>query len=78
MNRTIRDFAVGCEVAPAQLLDDPETDAYRTYDRLTRFVEQTKQYYMNRAAQQCLEICSNSESGAQAADRIREQFGIDV
>lgn len=76
MNRTIKDFAIQCGVAPAQALNDPETDGYRTYDNLTQFIEQTKQYYMNRAAQQCLDLCAQATSGDQAAQFIREQFGI--
>lgn len=76
MNRTIKQFAIDCGVAPAQTLNDPETDAYRTYDNLTEFVEQTKQYYMNRAAKQCLDLCQGASDGDQVAQRIRAHFGI--
>lgn len=76
MNRTIKDFAIQCNVAPAAALDDPETDGYQTYDNLTRFIEQTKQYYTNRAVQQCLDLCGQATSGDHAARLIREQFGI--
>jgi predicted DNA-binding protein len=76
MNRTIKQFAIDCQVASAEQLNDPETDGYRTYDGLTQFVEQTKQYYMNRAVQQCLDICDSSGLAVDAAQRIREQFGI--
>ena len=76
MNRTIKQFAIDCGVAPAPILNDPETDGYRTYDNLTQFIEQTKQYYMNRAARQCLDLCHDAQSGAEAAERISQHFGI--
>lgn len=77
MNRTIKQFALDCHVATPGQLNDPETDAYRTYDNLTQFIEQTKQYYMNRAVRQCLDLVEQSESGSQARDLIRKHFGID-
>lgn len=76
MNRTIKQFAIDCGVAPAPILNDPETDGYRTYDNLTQFIEQTKQYYMNRAARQCLDLVQHSANAQDAAALIRQHFGI--
>jgi len=77
VNRTIKQFAIDCQVVPPAALEDPEGhDAYRTYDNLTQFVERTKQYYMNRAARQCLALVEQSENGNDAQELIRQHFGI--
>ncbi len=81
MNRTIKQFAIENEICPAAALEDPEGyDGYVYYDNLTHFVEQTKQYYMNRAAKECIEICEklNQTQGTAggAAIIIKQHFGI--
>jgi hypothetical protein len=77
MNRTIKQFAIENKICHPAALEDPEgSDGYVYYDSLTRFVEQTKQYYTNRAVQQCLDLCANANTGAEAAQLIQQQFGI--
>lgn len=81
MNRTIKQFAIDTKICDAPALEDPEGyDGYQYYDNLTRFVEQTKQYYTNRAVRECIEICErlNDTQGTSggAADLIKQHFGI--
>lgn len=49
MNKTIKQYAIQTKICPPEALDDPEGyDGYEFYDKLTKFVELTKSYYVNR------------------------------
>ena len=81
MNRTIKQFAIETKICSASALEDPEGyDGYAYYDNLTHFVEQTKQYYMNRAARECLEICEKLDqtqgTAGGVAAAIKQHFGV--
>jgi hypothetical protein len=81
MNRIIKKFAIDNNICAAEALDDPEGyDGYQYYDSLTKFIEQTKQYYTNRAVLECIDICEklNSTQGTSgsAAILIKQHFGI--
>ena len=49
MNPTIKKFAIETKICAPEALDDPEGyDGYDYYDRLSKFVELTKKYYVDR------------------------------
>lgn len=49
MNKIIKQYAIETGLCPAEALNDPEGyDGYQYYDKLTKFVELTKKYYVER------------------------------
>jgi len=49
MNKTIKKFAIETNICPPEALNDPEGfDGYQYYDKLSKFVELTKAYYVDR------------------------------
>ncbi len=49
MNKDIKQYAINTGICPPEALDDPEGyDGYQFYDKLTKFVELTKTYYLER------------------------------
>lgn len=49
MNPTIKQFAIETGICSEEALNDPEGhDGYAYYDKLSRFIELTKKYYVDR------------------------------
>ena len=49
MNKYIKKYAIDTGLCPPEALNDPEGyDGYEFYDKLTKFVDLTKKYYVER------------------------------
>jgi len=49
MNKIIKKYAIETKICPPEALTDPEGfDGYQYYDKLSKFVELTKAYYVER------------------------------
>lgn len=49
MNKQIKQYAIETGLCPPEALDDPEGyDGYEYYDKLNKFIEFTKNYYVKR------------------------------
>lgn len=49
MNKTIKQYAIETKICDPKALNDPEGyDGYDYYDRLSKFIELTKKYYVER------------------------------
>lgn len=76
MNKIIKGFVLDTEICDPAAVNDPERfDGYKTYDKLSDFIELTKQFYINRALRECLDICDDNQDTI-IAQQIKARFKI--